>query len=133
MLPDKEHRRKVRQKRARKARAVLRRGYSIVRPLLLVGLAYGGGWLFVDQLRRQVWHHNMIVWAVGLFLFFWGLGGLYLEVSRRVRLRRWLGEEDPRLVMEEAPRVRKAVDELPPWHMKRYLAKKRWARKAVRR
>ena len=100
--------------------------------VVLIGLAYAGASLVVDQLRRQVWHHNMIVWVLGLFVFFWGAGGLYMEVARRVTLRKWLGDENPRRVLDEASRIRKAVDLLPPWHLLRYLEKKRWARSAMK-
>lgn len=129
MLPKREHRRKVWGKRLREWKQWVHHGYTIVRPVVLGGLGYAGGWLFFDQLRRQVWHHNMIVWVLGLFVLVWGLGGLYMEIARRVRLRNWLRRESPRRVLEEAPTIRKAVDSLPPWHLNRYLEKKRWARR----
>jgi hypothetical protein len=128
VLPKREHRRRVWGRRARKARQAVSKGLAVVRPLWLAGLGYGGAWLVVVQLRQEVWHHNMPVWAAGLFIAGWGVVGLYKEVSRRVAVRRWLKEESVHKVLDEAPRIRKMVDALPPWYLPKYLTKKREAK-----
>jgi len=72
----------------------------------------------------QVWHHNMIVWALGLVAFAAGALGLCKEIRDRIRLASWLREEDEARVAADMEDMRVTANRLPPWHKRRFLAKK---------
>lgn len=97
--------------------------YNVVRPFLMVGLAYLGSWMVANELGSAPWHHNTPVWVLGFFVAGSALYSLFKDLRARLRFRRWERTKDPDRVRDGAKEVRKLLRRLPPWFALRYKAK----------
>lgn len=102
----------------------------IVKPLLMPAIAVGGLWLGAYQLSIAPWHHLTIVWVVGLGLAIHGSYQTYRSIADRVRMARWLDEEEDAVAAERVEEAAAWAKRLPSSYREDFYSRRTTLRRA---